>query len=111
MNTPSDKPRVITAFEKLNRDLQEQIKLENPEGFSENLITFNNKDGDKISALRFETDDKIYLVKMSRIVAEQLIEDDEDYDDEGNLTDDARESYEDKYDDDFEEEDDEEDDI
>lgn len=113
MNTPSDKPRVITAFEKLDRDLQEQIKLENPEGFSENLITFNNKDGDKISALRFETDDKIYLVKMSRIVAEQLIEADEDYDDEGNLTDDARESYEDKYDGDFEEEDDddEEDDI
>lgn len=112
MNTPSNKPRVITAFEKLNRDLQEQIKLENPEGFSENLITFNNKDGDKISALRFETDDKIYLVKMSRVVAEQLIEDDEDYDDEGNLTDDARESYEDKYDDDFEvdEEEDEDDD-
>lgn len=109
MNTPSDKPRVITAFEKLNRDLQEQIKLENPEGFSENLITFNNKDGDKISALRFETDEKIYLVKMSRIIAEQLIEEDEDYDEEGNLTDDARESYEDKYDDDFEDEEDEDD--
>ena len=29
------------------------------------------------------------------MVAEQLIEDDEDYDDEGNLTDDAREEYED----------------
>jgi hypothetical protein len=98
MNTPSNKPRVITAFEKLNRELQEQIKLENPEGFSENLITFTNRDGDKVSALRFETEEKIYLVKMSKIVAEQLIEDDEDYDDDGNLTDDARESYEDKYD-------------
>jgi len=110
MNTPSSKPRVITAFEKLSKDLQEQIKLENPEGFSENLITFNNKDGDKISALRFETDEKIYLVKMSKIVAQQLIEDDDDYDEDGNLTDDARESYEDKYDSDFEGEDDEEDD-
>src|SRR5690606_4641169 len=102
MNTPSNKPRVITAFEKLSKELQEQIKLENPEGFSENLITFNNKDGDKISALRFETDDKIYLVKMSKIVAEQLIEDDDDYDEDGNLTDDAREAYEGKYDTGFE---------
>jgi len=33
---------------------------------------------------------------MSIIMAEQLIEDDEDYDDDGNLTDDAREEYEDE---------------
>jgi hypothetical protein len=103
----NSKPRVITAFEKLNSELKEQIKLENPEGFSENLIKFTNKDGDIISALRFETDEKVYLVKMSKIVAEQLIEDDDDYDDDGNLTDDAREEYEDKY----EEEDDDDDDL
>ncbi|MEQ8908927.1 MAG: hypothetical protein RIC95_07030 [Vicingaceae bacterium] len=98
MNAPN-KPRLITAFEKLDRDLQEQIKLDNPEGFSENLIKFTNREGEIISALRFETEDKIYLVKMSKIVAEQIIEDDEDYDDDGNLTDDAREEYEDKYED------------
>ena len=55
-----------------------------------------NKDGEKVSALRFETEEKIYLIKMSIIMAEQLIEDDEDYDDDGNLTDDAREEYEDE---------------
>jgi hypothetical protein len=99
MSQPA-KPRLITSFEKLDSSLQEQIKLENPEGFSENLIKFTNKDGDIVSALRFETEDKIYLVKMSKIIAEQLIEDDDDYDDDGNLTDEAREEYEDKYEDD-----------
>lgn len=98
MSQPA-KPRLITSFEKLASSLQEQIKLENPEGFSENLIKFTNKDGDIVSALRFETEDKIYLVKMSKIIAEQLIEDDDDYDDDGNLTDEAREEYEDKYED------------
>lgn len=93
-----NKPKVITAFEKLSSDIQEQIKLENPEGFSENLIKFTNRDGERISALRFETEDKIYLVKMSKFVAEQLIEDDDDYDEDGILTDDAREEYEEKYD-------------
>lgn len=94
-----NKPRLITSFEKLDLEMQEQIKLDNPEGFSENLIKFTNRDGELISALRFETEEKIYLVKMSRIVAEQLIEDDDDYDDDGNLTDEAREEYEDKYED------------
>ena len=93
----TNKPRLVTSFEKIGTDIQEQIKLEYPEGFSQHLISFVNKDGDKVSALRFETEDKIYLIKMSKIVADQLIEDDEDYDDDGNLTDDAKEEYEDKY--------------
>jgi len=101
MSTTS-KPRLVTSFEKIGQDIQEQIKLEYPEGFSQHLISFVNKDGDKISALRFEMEDKIYLIKMSKIVADQLIEDDDDYDDDGNLTDDAKEEYEDKYDDDEE---------
>ena len=94
-----DKPRIISSFEKIDRSIQEQIKLEYPEGFSQHLITFMNKDGDKVSALRFETEDKVYLIKMSKIIAQQLIEDDEDYDDAGNLTDFAKEQYEEKYED------------
>jgi len=93
MNNPN-KPRIVTAFEKLDDTVQHQIKLEYPEGFSQHLISFVNKDNEKVSALRFETDEKIYLIKMSLIMAEQLIEDDDDYDDDGNLTEDAREEYE-----------------
>ena len=101
MSAPN-KPRLITSYEKLDSSIQEQIKLEYPEGFSQHLISFNNKDGDRVSALRFETEDKIYLVKMTQIIADQIIEDDDDYDDDGNLTDDAKEEYEEKYDDELE---------
>ena len=69
-----NKPRVVTAFEKVDRSIQEQIKLEYPEGFSQHLITFSNQAGERISALRFETEDKIYLIKMSKIVAEEYEE-------------------------------------
>ena len=79
MSIPN-KPRVVTAFEKLDTSIQHQIKLEYPEGFSQHLISFVNKDGVKVSALRFESDKKIYLIKMSLIMAEQLVEEDEDYD-------------------------------
>ena len=89
-----NKPRVVTSFEKVDKVLQEQIKLEYPYGFSQHLIKFQNKEGETVSALRFESDEKIYLIKMSKIIAEQIIEDDDDYDDDGNLTDEAREEYE-----------------
>lgn len=93
-----NKPRAVTSFEKISTTLQEQIKLEYPYGFSQHLISFNDKEGNRVSALRFETDEKIYLIKMTPSIAEQLIDDDEDYGDDGNLTDDAREEYEEKYD-------------
>ena len=47
------------------------------------------------SGLPFETEDKYYLVKMTREEASNLIADDDDYDDDGNLKDDVREEYED----------------
>ncbi len=100
-----NKPRLVTSFEKIDEAIQEQIKLEYPEGFFQHLISFNNKDGERVSALRFETDEKIYLIKMTKVDAMQLIEDDDDYDDDGNLTDEAREEYEDNHsEDDFDEE-------
>lgn len=93
------KKRVVKDYEKLDIEIQEQIKLSFPEGFSENLISFKNKDGDIVSALPFDTDEVYYLVRMSKSEAIALIEDDDDYDDDGNLKDDVREDYEDKYDD------------
>ncbi len=93
----NNKPRVIKDYEKLDSNLQEQIKLEYPLGFSRHLIYFTNKDGLKVSALPFETDDKYYLVRMTIPQAKQIIENDDDYDDEGILKDDVKVEYEDKY--------------
>jgi len=97
MASSDQKPRLITAYEKISPEIQEQIKLTFPYGFSEELIHFNNKDGDRVSALRFETDEKIYLIKMSQQRAEEIIAEDEDYDDEGNLKRTVKADFEDKY--------------
>ena len=98
MNT---KPRILKAFEALDVEIQEQIKLAYPEGFEDHLIKFVNKEGKYQSGLPFETEDKYYLVKMTRDEAKELIEEDDDYDEEGNLKDEVREDFEDKYEDDM----------
>jgi len=91
------KPRVIKDYDKLDPSIQEQIKLVYPAGFSDNLIYYFDKDGKNVSALPFETDDKYYLIRMTLSEAERIIEDDDDYDDDGFLKDHVREEYEDKY--------------
>lgn len=95
-----NKPRVIKDYEKLDPEIQERIKLEYPSGYSDNLIYFTNKDGKRVSALPFETDDKYYLVRMTVYEAEKIIEDDDDYDSSGSLKRSVKEEYESKYSDD-----------
>ena len=92
-----DKPRVVKDYEKLDQVIQEQIKLNYPNGFRDNLIQFYNKEGKLVSALPFETDEKYYLVRMTITEAQQIIEDDDDYDDDGTLKEEVKEEYEDKY--------------
>lgn len=92
-----NKPRIVKDFEKLEPEIQEQIKLGYPEGFYNHLISYYDKDGIRRSALPFETDEKYYLVRMSVIEAKQIIEDDDDYDDDGNLKPEVQEDYEEKY--------------
>lgn len=93
----TNKPRVIKDFTKLETELQEQIKLIYPYGFSDNLITFTNKDGALVSALPFETEDKYYLLRMTVQEADKIVEMDEDYDEDGNLKKGIKDEYEDKY--------------
>ena len=93
----TNKPRVIKDFEKLDSAIQEQIKLVYPEGFSDYLVYYTNKDGFRVTALPFETDEKYYLVRMTIVQAKAIIEEDEDYDIDGNLKEEVKEKYEDKY--------------
>ncbi|TFH24192.1 MAG: hypothetical protein E4H10_10965 [Bacteroidia bacterium] len=93
----ANKLRVIQDFEKVSTEIQEQIKLVYPEGFSQHLVTFTNKNNEIVYALPFETDEKIYMIRMSFKKAVQLIKDDTDYDDDGILKDDIREKYEDEH--------------
>lgn len=93
----TNKLRVIQDFEKLAKEIQEQIKLTYPNGFSQHLIQFTNKDGRLVSALPFETDEKIYLVRMTTEEARDIIYSDDDYDDDGVLKEATKEQYADKY--------------
>ncbi|MGF7140226.1 hypothetical protein [Roseimarinus sediminis] len=93
----SSKPRVIKDYDKLPVEIQEQIKLEYPYGFSDSLITFSNKDGLLVSALPFETEDRYYMVRMTVSEAVKIVEDDEDFDADGTLKEGIREEYESKY--------------
>jgi len=93
----TNKIRVVVDYEKLDDELVEQIKLVYPSGFSQHLISFSNSKGEKISALRFETFEKIYLIRMSSKMADQIVEEDADYDDEGNLKEHIREKYEEEH--------------
>ena len=93
------KPRILKDFEKLSDEVLTQIKLEYPSGFDRKLITFKNKEGKFVSALPFETDEYYYLVRMTVNEAQQIIEKDDDYDEDGNLTEEAIERLEDEQED------------
>lgn len=93
----TSKPRVVKDYEKLETEIKEQIKLAFPQGFSGHLVSYTNKDGKKVSALPFETDDKHYLVRMTAQEARVIIEEDDDFDDEGNLKESVKEDYKEKF--------------
>ncbi len=93
------KPRVVKDYDKLDEHIIEQIKLNYPYGFKKNLITFKNAVGNFVTALPFETEEKYYLVRMTRAEAQDIIEDDDDYDNDGVLRDSVKEEYEEKHDD------------
>jgi hypothetical protein len=92
-----NKPRVIKSYNKLDKELQQKIKLAYEDGFAENLIHFFDKNGLKITVLPYETEDKYYMVRMSEYEAIAIVEDDDDFDDDGFLKSTVKQSYEDKF--------------
>lgn len=82
------KKRIVKDYENLPEEIVSRVKMEYPHGFAEHLVSFTNKDGKKVSALPFETEEIYYLIRMTVKEARQIVNEDEDYDDEGNLRDD-----------------------
>lgn|SRR5690554_467888 len=91
----SSKPRVVKDYAKLDKRVKQLIKLNYPEGFEDHLIKFQNKEGNTVSALPFETEEYYYLIRMTISQAQEIIEDDDDYDDDGFLKEEVKEEYED----------------
>lgn len=92
-----DKPKVIKSYSKLDKAFQQQIKLIYADGFADNLIHFFDKTGLKITVLPFETEDKYYMIRMTEGEAIALVDDDDDFDNDGFLRDEIKQNYEDKY--------------
>ena len=93
----TNKPRVVKDYEKLDAAIREQIKLAFPYGFSSDLVSYTNQEGKIVTALPFETDEKHYLVRMTAQEARIIIEEDDDFDDDGILKDSVKEDYKEKF--------------
>lgn len=88
MSKGKPKPRIAKDYDKMPEDLITRIKMEYPNGFENNLISYTDAKGNKVSALPFETEEAYYLVRMTLSEAKRIIEEDEDYDEGGNLRED-----------------------
>ena len=79
------KKRVVKDYDALSEDITRLVKQKYPLGYAESLVTYNDKDGKKVSALPFETDDTYYLIRMTIMEAKRIVKEDEDFDDDGHL--------------------------
>ncbi len=82
------KKRVIKDYDALPEDIIRQVKLRYPTGYAAFLVSYTDKEGKKVSALPFETDEMYYLIRMTIQEAKRLVKEDEDYDDDGVLRED-----------------------
>lgn len=79
------KKRVVKDYEALPEEIVREVKLKYPTGFANFLVSYTDKEGKKVSALPFETEEVYYLIRMTIQEARRIVKEDEDYDDEGIL--------------------------
>lgn len=73
-----DKLKVVTDYSKLSPELLELFNETYPQGIAGQTIRFPNSKGEIVTAVRLETEDRIYLVKLSAKAKEILTEEDLD---------------------------------
>ena len=73
-----DKLKVVTDYSKLSPELLELFSETYPQGIAGKTIRFPNSKGEIVTAVRLETEDRIYLVKLSAKAKEILTEEDLD---------------------------------
>ena len=70
----SGKLKVIMDYKKLSPDIQEKIQLAYPAGLDACMVSYKNSQGRNVLALRYETDETIYLLRMSEEMAMKIAE-------------------------------------
>ena len=71
--------RIIVDYAKLTNDILDLLVEKFPEGYEEiDVISVTNAKGELIDAVEVKTDDTIYLVKVSKRLAERMESHDDD---------------------------------
>jgi DNA-directed RNA polymerase subunit delta len=81
------KKRIIKDYDALTPEILEHVKLKYPTGYADHLISYSDREGKKVSALPFETEDAYYLIRMTIIEAKRLVKDEEDLEEDIALKD------------------------
>lgn len=80
------KRRAIISYDKLTIDQKKQILKDFPDGYINHLTTIKTPTGEMLDALIWETDEVIYLVKITNFKPKAaVVEDDDDDDFEDDL--------------------------
>jgi phosphopantothenoylcysteine synthetase/decarboxylase len=96
--------RVIVDFKKLNKEILEMLVEKFPNGYdAKDIIVFRNAQNEIIEAVEVRTEDTIYLVKVSKRLADTMENYDEDDDtfDDDETTEETPEMADEDADDDF----------
>lgn len=81
----NNKKKLVTSFNNLSIELQEEVKALYPRGFAEVMTRFDKPNGDFFYYVPFETEDTSYLVKIDVQIddkPDEAVEDDYYGDDE-----------------------------
>ncbi len=60
------KKRIIKKFELLPPELVEMVEQEYPDGYEDNLITFQTATGELATGIPLDTEEVYYLIKMPK---------------------------------------------
>jgi len=96
--------RVIVDFKKLNKEILEMLVEKFPNGYdAKDIIVFRNAQNEIIEAVEVRTEDTMYLVKVSKRLADTMENYDEDDDtfDDDERTEETPEMADDDADDDY----------
>ena len=73
-----NKKRIVKSYDSLSPELITVMHAAYPDGFEGAMISFFDRDGKRVSAIPFETDEIYYLIKMVEKKAKPKVEGDID---------------------------------
>lgn len=90
---PQTHKRVIVDYAKLTQDILDMLVTKYPHGYQDrDIIRFKNAQNETIEAVEVRTEDTIYLVKVSKRLANTMEEYEDDFDDDDDRDDDSDET-------------------